>query len=74
MSKEGGYTSQGWTHIPLLNRREAKDAYAPQREHFPETMKVCMLRQMTNRIFLFKDKHSNIISQPQMIQYLVYIW
>lgn len=40
MSKEGGYTSQGWTHIPLLNRRESKDAYAPQREHFPETMKV----------------------------------
>lgn len=39
-SKEGGYTSQGWTHIPLVNAREPEEFYALQRARFPKTMKV----------------------------------
>lgn len=42
-SKEGGYTSQGWTHIPLINSREPPELYEPQRSHFPKTLKVCVL-------------------------------
>ncbi|CAN0091099.1 unnamed protein product [Ectocarpus sp. 12 AP-2014] len=39
-SKEGGYTSQGWTHIPLVNAREPAEMYEAQRAHFPKTLKV----------------------------------
>lgn len=39
-SKEGGYTSQGWTHIPLVNAREPAELYESQRTHFPKTLKV----------------------------------
>eukprot|EP00752_Nemacystus_decipiens_P011871 g10528.t1 len=39
-SKEGGYTSQGWTHIPLVNAREPTELYEPQRAHFPKTLKI----------------------------------
>ena len=39
-SKEGGYTSQGWTHIPLVNSREPQELYASQRAHFPKTLQV----------------------------------
>lgn len=45
-SKEGGYTSQGWTHIPLVNAREPSDVYQSQRAHFPKTIKV-PIRLMT---------------------------
>lgn len=39
-SKEGGYTSQGWTHIPLVNAREPEELYTLQRAQFPKTFKV----------------------------------
>lgn len=39
-SKEGSYVSQGWTHIPLVNRREPWEFLQPQRRHFPRTMEV----------------------------------
>eukprot|EP00903_Cladosiphon_okamuranus_P014637 g13572.t1 len=39
-SKEGGYTSQGWTHIPLINAREPAELYESQRAHFPKTLKI----------------------------------
>ncbi|CAN0043201.1 unnamed protein product [Pylaiella littoralis] len=39
-SKEGGYTSQGWTHIPLINARGPAKMYEAQRAHFPKTLKI----------------------------------
>ncbi|CAN0084482.1 unnamed protein product, partial [Hapterophycus canaliculatus] len=39
-SKEGGYTSQGWTHIPLVNAREPAEMYESQCARFPKTLKV----------------------------------
>ncbi len=50
-SKEGGYTSQGWTHIPLINSREPPELYEPQRAHFPKTLKVCSTYSWTLLMF-----------------------
>ncbi|CAM9341561.1 unnamed protein product [Discosporangium mesarthrocarpum] len=39
-SKEGGYISQGWTHVPLKNSRDMEAGYDKFRNAFPETLKL----------------------------------